>query len=228
MTKNDIIEIINKEGLFQYNIFNDHTQNANEVVIKQENDQYSVYETDEKNKIKGEVLTFSNEKEAVDDFIKKLRELKKLYISTYVGKNYDTYYKEKFDNKPNNKIYASLCWPPIIFGPFWLIYRKMYKEALLFIFIPIIITICITFLTKSGEMSGEIIGRLGNIILAIIGNSLYHMKIYRVINNIDNDYMYREDPIYYLKKYGGTNIVLAIILVVINLTIALLPIILKI
>ena len=228
MTKNDIIEIINKEGLFQYNIFNDHTQNANEVVIKQENDQYSVYETDEKNKIKGEVLTFSNEKEAVDDFIKKLRELKKLYISTYVGKNYDTYYKEKFDNKPNNKIYASLCWPPIIFGPFWLIYRKMYKEALLFIFIPIIITICITLLTKSGEMFGEIIGRLGNIILAIIGNSLYHMKIYRVINNIDNDYMYREDPIYYLKKYGGTNIVLAIILVVINLTIALLPIILKI
>ena len=227
MTKNSIIEIINKEGLFQYNIFNDHTPKENEVIIKQENDQYLVYETNGKNNIKGDILTFSDEKEAIDNFIKKLRELKEIYISIYVSKNYDTYYKEKFDNKSHDKIYASLCWPPIIFGPFWLVYRKMYKEALLFIFIPIIITICISLLTKSEEMLGELIGRIGNIILAIIGNSLYHMKIYRVINNINNDYIYREDPINYLKKFGGTNIVLATILIIINLIIALLPIILK-
>ena len=31
MTKENILKIINKEGLFQYNIFNDHQQKANEV-----------------------------------------------------------------------------------------------------------------------------------------------------------------------------------------------------
>lgn len=62
MTKESIIEIINKEGLFQYNIFNDHSQRANEVIIKNEDDQYLVYTTDEKNNIKNDILTFSDEK----------------------------------------------------------------------------------------------------------------------------------------------------------------------
>jgi hypothetical protein len=228
MTKENMLEIIKKEGLFQHNIFGDHKQKANEIIIKKENDQYLVYETDGKNNINGDALTFLEEKDAIDKFLNKLRELKNLYISTYVGKNYETSFKELFDRKPHNKIYASLCWPPIIFGPCWLIYRKMYKEAIIFIIIQIVIAISLTLFTGSGDQLDEIIGRFSNIILAIIGNSLYHLKIYKTIKNINNNYMYSSDPLFYIKKYGGTNIVLAIILFLIILSLSLLPIILRI
>lgn len=113
-------------------------------------------------------------------------------------------------------------------GPIWLIYRKMYLEGFLFLIINNIIYFIIYFITGSGEKLKEIIGRFSNIILCIIGNSLYHLKIYRVIKNMkDEEYLYNKNHILYLKEYGGTNKILAIVMYIIFIAITIIPIILK-
>jgi hypothetical protein len=49
--KNQILEIIQKEGLFLYNIFNEHSQKANEIIINHKNGQYIIFRTDKKIKL---------------------------------------------------------------------------------------------------------------------------------------------------------------------------------
>jgi hypothetical protein len=223
MTKEDIIEVIKKNGLFRYNIFNDHPQRANEVLIKQEVDNYIVFTTNEKNKIKGNIFCSLDRKDAIDIFIKQLHELKELYLSTYVGKNYETFYKERLEKKPEKKIYISAIWVPIILGSAWFIYRKMYIEFIIIYVIYTIIDLILSALIEPSNYSWEVIGRSLNIILALIGNSIYRLKIYRVIKKIEN--IDGEEHISYLKKHGGTNIIMTIIVVVISLVLALIPII---
>jgi hypothetical protein len=225
MTKEDIIEIIKKDNLFQYNIFNDHPQKANEVIIKQEDDNYIVFTTNEKNEIKGDVFCSSDKKDAIDIFTKQLHELKELYISTYVGKNYDVYYKEKFEKNPQKKIYIGTNWVPIILGLAWFIYRKMYIEFIIIYVIYFLIDLILSALIEPLYYSWEVIGRSLNIILAFIGNSIYRLKVYRVIRKIEN--IDSKEHILYLKKHGGTNIIATIIVVVISLFFALFPIIFK-
>jgi hypothetical protein len=225
MAKGDIIEIIKKNGLFQYNIFNDHPQRANEVIIKQEVDNYIVFTTNEKNEIKGNIFSSLDKKEAIDIFIKQLHELKELYLSTYVGKNYDQFYKERFEKKLEKKIYISVIWVPIIFGPVWFIYRKMYIEFIIIYVFYIILDLILSSLIEPSNYSWGIFGRFLNIILALIGNSIYRLKFYRVIKKIEN--INGEEHILYLKKHGGTNIIMTIIVEVILLTLALIPIIFK-
>jgi endogenous inhibitor of DNA gyrase (YacG/DUF329 family) len=148
---------------------------------------------------------------------------KNSYMSAYVGKKYDIYYKEIFERKPQNKIYISFNWVPIFLGPIWLIYRKMYIEAIISIATSSIMDFILSSLIGFSDRLGEISGRLLGIILALIGNSIYRLKVYRVIKRIEN--INNEDHILYLKKHGGTNIIAAIIVFVIFLVLALLPII---
>jgi hypothetical protein len=105
MTKENILEIINKEGLFQYNIFDDHRQKANEVIIRKENGQYIVFRTDENNAVIGKEQSYSDENDAVNNFVRQLHELKKLYLSAFVGDGYITYYQDKYKNRPLNKFW---------------------------------------------------------------------------------------------------------------------------
>jgi len=219
MTKEDILEIVNKEGLFQYNIFGDHQQKANEVIIKQENNQFIVFRTDENNIIIGNELLFSNENEAIENFKKQLHELKKLYLSAFIGKNYIEYYKEKYKIRPMKKIFVSWNWPPFFIGYGWLIYRKLYIEA----------TIVFSFLILSGIVLS--IFNLDNylkdiyscikILIALFGTSIYYLKINRIINKLKN--INNINHIQYLNKHGGTNIIIAIIFELLITGIAVLP-----
>jgi hypothetical protein len=219
LTKENILEIVNREGLFQYNIFDDHQRKANEVIIRKENDQYIVFRTDENNVIIGEEQLHSNENDAVNNFVKKLHEIKKLYLSTFIGDNYITYYQDKYKNRPLNKLFVSWKWPPFFIGYGWLIYRKLYIEATI-IFCFLIFTGIILSIFNLEEYLRDIYGCI-KIILALIGNSLYYFKVNRVlikmnktggINNIE-----------YLKKQGGTNIIVAIGFELLITGIAILP-----
>jgi hypothetical protein len=69
-----------KEKLKQFNWFDEHPLRENEVGIKVDGNQWTVYVTDERASIvSGSITYFNNESEALDSFIKRLRTEKILF-----------------------------------------------------------------------------------------------------------------------------------------------------
>lgn len=74
MKKEEAKRIIAKEGLENYNFNEDRYKRENEVVLRHENDKWIVYVTDERaSKITNSQDTYSDEEDALDDFIDRLR-----------------------------------------------------------------------------------------------------------------------------------------------------------
>jgi len=137
VTKEEIYEIIKKEDLLQYNIFDDHPQEGNEVILKNENGQYVVYMTSEDNKIKDNIYKFSDINEAINIFIDQLKILKRYYFSLFIGNNYNEYYKEILENGKSKKYFFNWNWPAFLLTFYWLSYRKMYLEVLIILFLAL-------------------------------------------------------------------------------------------
>ena len=79
MTREDAINIIKGEGLKSYNLDEKRDNREDEIVIKQQNDAWIVYVTDERaSKITGSEEIFINEEEAWNNFIKRLRILNRI------------------------------------------------------------------------------------------------------------------------------------------------------
>lgn len=77
MTRRDAMQIILKEDLRNYNLNEERSNKENEVTIKEYNDKWIVYATDERaSKIAGSEVVFEVESDAWDNFIKRLRTLK--------------------------------------------------------------------------------------------------------------------------------------------------------
>lgn len=74
MNIKEAIRIINEEKLQNYNMNEERDNKENEVVLKHENDKWIVYVTDERaSKITNSQDIYSDEEEALDDFIDRLR-----------------------------------------------------------------------------------------------------------------------------------------------------------
>ena len=74
MIREEAINIISKEKLKNYNLNEDRYNKEDELVIKQKNDTWVVYATDERaSVITGSKKIFINEEEAWDNLIKRLR-----------------------------------------------------------------------------------------------------------------------------------------------------------
>ena len=74
MTREDAINIISKEGLKSYNLNEERYNREDELVIKQENDTWVVYATDERaSVVTGSKKIFINEEEAWENLINRLR-----------------------------------------------------------------------------------------------------------------------------------------------------------
>lgn len=74
MTREEAINIISQEGLKSYDLNEERYNREDELVIKQENDTWVVYATDERaSVITGSKKIFINEEEAWDNLIKRLR-----------------------------------------------------------------------------------------------------------------------------------------------------------
>ncbi len=68
------IEIIQKEELINFNMFEKRDNKENEVVIVEQSGKWIVYVTDERaSKITNSVYEYTTENEALDDFIDRLR-----------------------------------------------------------------------------------------------------------------------------------------------------------
>lgn len=74
MNIKEAIRIIHDEKLQDYNMNEERDNRENEVVLRHENDKWIVYVTDERaSKITNSQDTYSDEEEALDDFIDRLR-----------------------------------------------------------------------------------------------------------------------------------------------------------
>lgn len=74
MTREEAIKCIEKEDLSGYNFFEDRYNKENEVVIKEENEGWIVYATDERaSKVTCSEKKFDTENEALENLIKRLR-----------------------------------------------------------------------------------------------------------------------------------------------------------
>lgn len=74
MTREEAINIISKEGLKSYNLNEERYNREDELVIKQENDTWVVYATDERaSVVTGSKKIFINEEEAWENLINRLR-----------------------------------------------------------------------------------------------------------------------------------------------------------
>lgn len=132
----------------------------------------------------------------------------------------NSYYLEKLELFEKGKRY-SINYSALIFGVFWFLYRKLYKESLLIFLIIFLRTIFENFiLNKFFDVENiKVFGFLFNILLLIflgfIANSLYIKKAKKVIENIkkNNENIDLQKNI--LVKKGGTNIIAPIILLAI-------------
>ncbi len=76
MTRECVKRLINKEGLREYNFFEDRANGENEIVIAKDSEHWVVYATDERaSRRTGSEKIFDNEAEALKNFIKRLRVL---------------------------------------------------------------------------------------------------------------------------------------------------------
>lgn len=74
MNIKEAIKIVHEEKLQDYNMNEKRDNRENEVVLRHENDKWIVYVTDERaSKITNSQDTYSDEEEALDDFIDRLR-----------------------------------------------------------------------------------------------------------------------------------------------------------
>lgn len=80
MNQQEAKEIIKKEKLRRFNWFDEHPLRENEVGIKVDDNQWTIYVTDERaNIVSGSIAEFNNESDAHDNFIKRLRTDKVLF-----------------------------------------------------------------------------------------------------------------------------------------------------
>lgn len=73
MTRNQAIEIIEKENLHRYNLNENRYDTNDETVIKEKDKKWVVYATDERAGVYGIIREYHNEGEALDMFIDLLR-----------------------------------------------------------------------------------------------------------------------------------------------------------
>jgi hypothetical protein len=79
MKKKDALRIIRDENLVKYSFFENRADQEYEVVIKEKDDHWEVYTTDERAAIHGTRGIYETETEALCNFIKRLRAGKLLY-----------------------------------------------------------------------------------------------------------------------------------------------------
>lgn len=126
-----------------------------------------------------------------------------LHIQTFVGDNYE-YYRAKWQKSAdNNNNPMSWNWAAFFLGVVWLVYRKMYNYALIFVGL-----IALDMLIETFYPLPDFMGNVVNIVIALAfgfyGNALYQMHVNQKTGEIVS--MSPPDQVEpELKAQGGVN-----------------------
>ena len=131
-------------------------------------------------------------------------------LSLFLEKN-QGYYMEKFKTMNKTADKKSWNWCAFLFGGYWIFYRKMYVEGIIYIISNTILA-CIPFI-------GWILNIAIYVCAGLFGNSFYYEHIKKKFVEIScADSSMRTVLI---QKNGGTNIILPIILLAVPIVIVL-------
>lgn len=124
----------------------------------------------------------------------------------------------EMQNKTSFNIYA------LLFGVFWFLYRKMYREALIIFFIIIAISyaeevlLANEFINQDAYEVLSLVITLGtSILLGFLANRLYIWSCQRKVQMIQKVYESEEQRLEALRASGGTNTLLPAIFLVLFL-----------
>lgn len=123
-------------------------------------------------------------------------------VENFVGIEKAGYYNQKFkDIESGKKITWNWC--SLLFGGFWLFYRKIYSIGI----INLIISSILTFLVFIGVITEDVQSLISIVIwvaLGVFGNLFYYKKYQKVLNETKN--MTPKAKENYLKEKGGTSV----------------------
>lgn len=133
----------------------------------------------------------------------------------YIQTNVETYLK-KFNGLEMNAKKTGWNWCGFLFGPLWMLYRKLYGYAAFFYIAPIIVELILLLISPS-ELFLATTNLLCNLALAVCGGLYsdfwYKLKIDRLMR--EGLRLNGDAKVNHLKK-GGTNFTLIAILMVID------------
>ena len=112
-----------------------------------------------------------------------------------VGPKYDYYYSSKFREMRTLNQKISFNWAALLFGVFWMLYRKMYGVAAA--------AIVATILTGALGAAGGAAGLALTVCYGLFGNYLYMMTVQKRVTELQK---YSEPArSQYLEKYAGVS-----------------------
>lgn len=138
----------------------------------------------------------------------------------YFQKN-KPYYLDRLERYRNGQKYSFNPFT-FLFGLFWMLYRKMYIEAVVIILVLGVESFLEELILPEdlGRETEQLVNIISTIVLAtivgFIGNYLYLRKAHKVVEKAKAELAGSEEQVAFLRKQGGvSHLFLAIILVVI-------------
>lgn len=149
--------------------------------------------------------------ENVIDYNKVFDTIAKEEIEAFIGKKSNSYYLDKWVNLKLSNKYVSWNWWAFFLSSYWLLYRKMYLWGF--------ITIVINFVSIGGVVIGETIipPLVLSIIMGLFGNSIYYNHAKEKIYKVKKKNLSKENELKTIKKRGGINLALALIMFILTL-----------
>ncbi len=144
-----------------------------------------------------------------------------LLDAAFVGSKYSNYYRNKFEYFDTTKKKLTWHWPAFFLTLPWFLYRKMWSQALIFLFImPIIVTLLVYVinsifnlgfgleeLINSRSASLLSIGIPSLVIAPLLANWLYYRHVRKNISLIKINLSNNDEQISLVTRLGGTSIV---------------------
>lgn len=138
--------------------------------------------------------------------------------ATYIQKNVDKYLS-KFDKMNAKDSNTSWNWCAFLFTFSWIVYRKMYKLAVVVMLIMFAVEFAVGSLSifvdggKSADLLINVVSIGFSIAIGILGNGWYQAKVNKLVE--EGAELPAEEKQQHYKK-GGTNILAVIILALIS------------
>ena len=133
------------------------------------------------------------------------------YLALYVGDKFNTYYKRVWENNYDKKLFLSFNLPALFVPFFWLLYRKMYVECIIFVLIDITLN----------SLSLSFVNVLLLIAMGFLGNNLYLRNVKINLSKISTN----DNILQYLKNRESVNKKAVVIIVIILIILILITLI---
>ena len=135
--------------------------------------------------------------------------LTKIEAATFIGDN-SSFYLDKWQTHSGSKL-KGWNWVSFFFGIQWMIYRKMYAEAIVYFLFTVVVSIFISMTLKLNfdETYGTILRTILQIPVAVFGNALYRNKALRILRK--TIHLSEPERLAVLQTKGGVSIVATVI-----------------